>query len=63
MSQSISQGVAAEVLRLLLQGAVPPAAAPEGALLAEPGVETFDLTQMDPDGLMEVGSDYSFPSA
>ena len=63
MSQSISQGVAAEVLRLLLQGAVPPAAAQEGASLSEPGVETFDLTQMDPDGLMEVGSDYSFPSA
>ena len=63
MGQSIAQGVAAEVLRLLQQGAVSPPTAPEGPPMTEPGVETFDLTQMDPDGLMVVGADYSFPSA
>ena len=64
MGQSIAQGVAAEVLRLLQQGAVLPPTAPEGPLGTGPGVETFDLTHMDPDGLMVDGADYySFPSA
>ena len=64
MGQSMAQGVAMEVLRLLQQGAAPQQAMPEappGSVF--PDVETFDMAQMDLDGLMVDGTDYSFPTA